>query len=114
MRTRKKLPEILELPTMSSDYQPLQIDDRPSTHNLPRTNMSPEEIFGLFLPDSLLEEMARNTNLNANLHQVDFEEWENDGLTAKHPGPRYWKSTTGPELGVFLGIVLYKNFALRL
>ena len=106
VRTKKKLPEILtQLPTLSPSYEPLHIEERASAHNLPRPDMTPEEIFSLFLSNNLLEQIAENTNLNASLRAVDLEEWD-QGETI-HPAQRPWTPTTGPEVGVFLGIMIY-------
>jgi hypothetical protein len=103
VRTKRTPAAIHNLvPQLSPAYKPLLYEERATEHNLPRPNMTPGEIFSLFLPPSLPEQIADNNNLNADLRMVDPEEWDDGGDKS-----RPWRPTTGPEIGVFFGLWLY-------
>ena len=98
--TKRKLEDVLEAipPIKKSTYQPIQIEPRDPIVNLPESvDTSPIGLFFLFVTPQLLNTIAEQTNEKAKQFYDDKE------TTSKE---RPWKTTTGTEIGGFLGVLL--------
>lgn len=91
-----------DLPPISPNYAPLSIPLRDSIphQELRMKQQTPFSLFQLFFCSSLLQIMAKHTNIKANLER---------SKATHHQRP--WKDTTSTEIGAFIGILLYMGIS---
>ena len=81
-----------------SAYNRVPIDERPpSLKNLPYETPTPLDLFSIFFPTHLLEQLAPNRKA---------EKWWNDPTQEKSSYTRPWEETDTAEMGAWLGIRL--------
>ncbi len=99
---KEKKPEVQkiidDLPLCSVRYSPIHVPFRnPMPRDVLRLQLQTSlSIFQLFIFSALLQIIANHTNLKASLERVEETQHQ-----------RHWHDTTGPEIGAFIGILLY-------
>ncbi|KAK5013272.1 PiggyBac transposable element-derived protein 5, partial [Cryomyces antarcticus] len=96
MATTTQTEDTRDLPNDTPAY-PINVAHNPELCLPPGTDASdPKAIFDLFFPQTILDEIATNTNLYAAVQR------RKKGVSK---AARAWKPTTAAELRVFLGIL---------
>ncbi len=100
LRKAKNKPSVQEIldsiEPPSSTYRPIQVKDRPFQPKLPPGLVTSLNFFSLFITSSMLEQISEFTNTKA----------QKTERTAKQ---RPWIPTSGAEIGVFVGILLFMD-----
>ena len=99
---KRKLEDVIDAipPIENSTYTPMQIDPRSPFVNIPigMKDQSPFSLFSLFVPQWLLDTMAKETNNKAKRNHK--------GELKSKPHTKPWHDTTGTEIGAFLNVLL--------
>ncbi|SLM36298.1 PiggyBac transposable element-derived protein [Lasallia pustulata] len=99
LKRKQPIAEVLDdVPPCSSEFTPLHVPERSLKAAIPPGIETPEAFFSLFITPAHFELFAQYTNLNA--QQKGAEEGT---------GRRRWHETTGSEIRVFLGTLLYQG-----
>ena len=94
-RTVKSI--LADIPPPLSSYKPISIDDRPPRSLVNGLVDTPLGFFQLFITTQLCRTIAYHTNIKAHDHTKK----------EKKNNHRPWYDTIGPEIEVFLGILLF-------
>ena len=101
LKCKQPISEVLEdVPDCSSSYKPLSIPQQSSKSQIPANIKTSEAFFELFITSAHFQTIAQHTNLNAEVRQAGLSEKE-----------RLWHVTTGPEIEVFIGVLLLQGEA---
>lgn len=95
---------LADIPPCNSDYQPLSISQR-APKSLASPGATPYELFQLFITPEHCCTIADHTNNKAEDHGKECKQ-RGECQQSEECKHRTWHSTTGPEIEVFLGIIL--------